>query len=888
MNTGRRGIAEGWLRLLLAFYPEDFRDEMGEAWLEAYRDRLRDARRRRGRLGALAVSCRALGDSLRNGAGERLRPAAGWRRPGRWGLDAQHAVRRLVRAPGFALAALATLALGLGGFGVVYSAVDAVLLEPPAYEEPGDLYYVWRDYTWVPFLRGWVAGTDVAALAEAGGAIEGVAGMDLTDATLDGGPGAEPEEVAILLTTPNLFDLLGVPPALGRGFAPHEVGPDRPPVVVLGHDLWQRRFGGDPAVIGREIRIEGDPFTVVGVTGPDFRFAFHSSLGPPLAADAYATFDLHLAETDPRSGSFAALVRGRSGSTPEEVAGAVAAVARALDERDFQGRGLELRTVGLWQDLVAPVRPALVALGVAAAFLLVVLAANLGALLLARAARREREIAVSRALGADRAALALAMLFEGGLLGGLGGAAGALLAVWGSRALVALAPADLPRRTEIGVDPGVAAMVVVAGALLGLAAGAIPAAWAARTGLSSLLGRTSVRGGGGHGRMRRGLVVAQVALSLALLSAGGLLARSLERLLAADPGFRPEGVLTLRVPLDARRYPEAAGIDFQRRLTASLARLPGVETAGAVSALPLSASTDQTGIAFPGAPGNTGVAEHDTPLVDVLLAFPGAPEALGMDVVEGRAFGAASAEGVIEAVIDQALARRFFPGASALGRTLTLNEQELTVVGVVRQARMYDLHRDGREQVWARNDDLRWYGSLYYLLRTGGDPMALAAAAQRTVREIDPALPVSEVRTLESVVGDALRQERLNVLLVGSFALGALALSAMGLYALVSGAVVRRRHELGVRMALGAGQSRVVRLVLGDGLALVALGALVGLPGVYLTGRVMRGLVVGISPFDPATLAAVAAGLALVTAVACWLPARRVAAIDPARSLRSD
>jgi predicted permease len=363
--------------------------------------------------------------------------------------------------------------------------------------------------------------------------------------------------------------------------------------------------------------------------------------------------------------------------------------------------------------------------------------------------------------------------------------------------------------------------------------------------------------------------------------------RSLDRLLRADPGFRADGVLTLRVPLDPQRYPEAEGIAFQRRLIAELERIPGVTAAGAVSTLPLSAGADQSDVRFPGAPGNNGVAEHDAPLIDFVRALPGAFETLGMRLVEGRGFAAAPPEGVKETVIDQTLARTFFPGTSAVGSTMTVGEDALTVVGVVRQARLYDVHQDGRAQAWIRNEDFP-YASLYYALRTAGEPLDLAPAVRRAVRGLDPAVPVSEVRTLDELVGDALRQQRLATLLVGAFGLGALVLSAMGLYALVSGAVIRRRHELGVRMALGAGRGRVVGLVLGDGLTLVAVGVLVGAPGVYLAGRLLRGVVVGVSPFDPATLAAVAAGLALVAAAACWLPARRVAGIDPARSLRSN
>jgi predicted permease len=798
------------------------------------------------------------------------------------------AVRRLVRAPLFVLTTVGTLAVGLGAFAVVYAVVDKVLIEPLPYERPDDLYFVWRDYVPISLERGWVAGTDVAALSGAGGVIEGVVGLALSEATLSRSADNEPQEVAVMASSASLFDILGVRPTLGRAFAPDEAGPGRTPVAVLSYDIWRRRFGGDRSVVGSEIRLDGAPYRVIGVAGPDFRFVRHSSLGPPEGADVYTTLDYELAGTDPLAGTFAALIRARPGTTPSVVASAVGAVGAMLDERDFQGTGLRLRTVGLKPDLVSGVRPALVVLGIAGVFLLLVLLVNLGALLLARAGQREREFAVSRALGARPFEVVGATVVEGGLLGTLGGVAGVLLAVWGSRALVALAPADLPRRESIGVDAGTAVVVIGVGVVVGLLAAAVPALWAVRTGLSPLLRSAAVRGGGGHGRMQRGMVVAQVALSLMLLSTGGLVARSFERLLRADPGFDAAGVLTLRVPVSADRYPDdAAATSLHGRVEDQLRALPGVKSVGASSALPLTASADQGQVQFPGAPGNTGSPDHDEPLVDAVPVRPGYLETMGIRVLAGSAFQGARPPGIGEAVIDRTLAAKFFPTGNPVGATMQLYGDSLRVVGVVEHARQYDVYQDGYPQVYVRNEDYA-KSSLFFALRTDRAPLDLVRDARAAIHRVDPQLAVSEVRSMEQVVGESLRQQRLSAVLLGGFALAALLLAAMGLFGIVSGSVNRRRHEFAVRMALGADHARVLRLVLGDGARLVLLGLLVAVPGIYLAGQGIRGVLVGVSPLDPLTLGAVVAGLVVVTLTACYLPARRVLGIQPGRTLREE
>jgi putative ABC transport system permease protein len=880
-------ISDRWFRLLLKSYPEDFRDDHGQSLAETYRDRARQALSHGGVVSLAAVWLSALRDALTSGPAERQHPAAWWRRGGHWGRDLEFATRRLVRSRGLVLAVVGTLTVGLGAFAVVYTAVQKILLEPMPYRDPDDLYFVWRDYRAIFDLdRGWLAGPDIAALQTAGGVIEGAVGLMRQQTTLSIGDGVEALQVPIIATSPELFPLLGVSPAIGRGFSDTEVGPGRPPVIVLAHALWQR-LGGHAAILGSELRLNGRPFNVIGVMPPDFTFHRHSSLGPPQGADAFITLDVDLAKASPNAGSYAGLLRARPGTAPDQVTAAVTAVGRMLDQRDWRGRGMKWYPVGLKSDLVARVRPALVVIGAAGVFLVLVLMVNLSSVLLARATAREREFAVSRALGANGFAIARATLLEGALLGLIGGITATLAAIGGTRLLIALAPLDLPRREAVAVTVDVAAVVIGVGILLGVIAAIGPALWAGRSSLASLLAATSVRGGAGQGRLRRALVAVQVALSLVLLTAGGLVVRSFDRLLAADPGFAPGGLLTLRVPMPSLLIPQAAeALTTQDRIVEALGAIPGVTGVSAVDALPLSASANQTTIRIPGAPGNTGNADQDAPLVDYFGVRAGYTDVMRMRVVAGRTFTPIRRPEVREILIDTHLAAKFFPASNPIGVTFPFDEdQKVTIVGVVEQARTYDVHADGRPQVYLRAED--WgYRSLFYTVRTAGDPAALAPDVRAAIRRVNPQLAVADVRTMDDLVGDSLRQQQTSAVLIAGFALGALLLSSMGLYAVVSASVTRRRRELSLRLALGADHGRVLRLVLWEGGLVIVLGLLLAVPGIYYAGRLLRGVLVGVSAWDPTTLVAVAIGLGLVALAACYIPARRVLGIQPGESLR--
>ena len=836
-------VSDRWFRLLQRFYPPDFRDDMGEALVETYRDRARDALHRGGLPRLAGVWIRAFVDALRNGPGERLRPAAPWRRHGDWGRDAEMALRRLVRARTFAATTIATLAIGLGMVAVAVTLVGKTLIEPMPYRNPGDLYYVWRDYGSIRDMkRGGLSGSDAADLRASRGVVEDVALMQpMLGGIFAAREGDDPAEIAVTVATPNLFDMLGATPMLGRTIAANEAGPGRPNLIVLTDGLWNR-IGADPAIIGRNVRLQGNAYTVVGVLPPTFAFVRMDQNGVGQRVDAYIATHESLSSDVAQGGNYTALLRARHGASGDAVASAVAAAGKAIDTRVFSSRGLSLYAIGLQDDVVAKARPALLLVGAAGALLALMLTVNLASVLLARAAQREHEFAVSRALGASSAAVIRATLFEGGLLGLAGGATGALAAVWATKALVALAPLDFPRRDTIAADWTTGAVMIALGATLGLLAGAAPAAWAARATLSSLLAASAVRGGGGHTRMRRALVVTQVAITLVLLGSGGLVVRSVERLLRADPGFNADGVLTFRVRSPPEFFPRPVDlVGFQDRVERELRAIPGVTNASATSVLPLTGSAVTTTIRIAGAPGSTGSDDRDSPLVDLIGTRATYVPTMGMRVIAGRAFDPVRQDGRQEALIDQRQAERFFPGANPIGAKIARDGRRvsttftpapadgLTIVGVVQQARLGDVHEDGRPQLYVRTED--WgFRPLSFVVRTGRDPDAIVPEARAALRRADPRVAMGDVRSMAQIVADKHRQPRTSAVVVASFALGALLLAAMGLFGIVSNAVARRRHEMAVRLALGADHGRILRLILGEGAALVGFGVLLGVP----------------------------------------------------------
>jgi putative ABC transport system permease protein len=867
-GAARLALSARWFRLLLLCYPRDFREEFGDALVETYVDRSRAAVQRGGALGLASVWAAALVDSLYNGAAERVRPAVAWRRRGDWGRDMELVGRRLRQNPLFTLSVIATLTIGLGTFAVVYTAVDKILIEPLPYEHAEDLYMVWRKTE-----RFVITGPESAELRHARDVIEGGAIMRWAPFTIAAGANTDARRLVGLSVSPELFNVLRVRPVLGRGFRPEETGPASPDVVVLSDSLW-RHLGADAAIVGRQIMLGAKPFTVIGVMPPGFQF----SGSEPVAVDAYLPLYDDLPVQPPLVGDWMALIRARHGASPSLVQSAVDRISAGVDARVKNRRGL--RAVNLHADIVTPIRPALIALSVAAIGLVLVLTVNLASLLLARAVAREKEFAVARALGASGPRIVRATLIEGALLGLAGGLAATIAASWGVRLLVALGPADLPRRDTIALDAGVAGFVIAVGVVLGFVAATAPAVWASRASLPSLLATAAVRGAASTSRMRRGLVIAQVALSLVLLSAGGLLVRSFERLLVADPGFRPAGVLTFGLGLGNWIFPENRdSYAFQDRVEQALAALPGVTRVSAVTTLPLSGGGSISWIYLPQrVPGGTAGYR--------IFARAGYAETIGLRVIAGRTFEPVRHEGAHEALIDRQLAKYFFGSGNPLGATIMCDDRALTIVGVVEPPRIESLYRDdSHPQIFMRAEDFPdrpWRVAVH----TDNDPRALIPEVQAIIRRLDRRVPVSDIATMDDTVADRRSSERTSAVIVAGLAVGALLLVAMGLFGMVSGSVARRRGEIALRLALGATHNRVVRLVVGEAAWRVMIGSLGAIPGIYLSGQALRGLLVDVSPFDVPTLAAVALGLAAIALVTCYAAARPVTRIEPQRLLR--
>jgi predicted permease len=873
--------SERWFRLLLRFYPPDFRDEMGDALVETYRARATEALKGGRTLRLERVWFAALCDSLRNGLGERARPAVLWRRNGDWGRDMELVLRRSRQKPMFVIAALTTLTVGLSIFAVVFTAVDKILIEPLPYKNPNDLYKVYAEVPYLKVDRAPLSGLQVAELQKAGGPIEDAAAVVCGNGAIPSTDNRDAFHITSMGVTPNLFGMLGVPAALGRMLGPDDLNVRNQGPILLSNVMW-KRLGANPDIVGTKLRIGPDTHTIIGVMPANFAYSCTTAQPP----DIYTAFATPLTDF-PGGAFFLATIRARRGASPSQVDQAVRAVGRSIAEREpVKWRGLNFFSVGFQPDLVKEVRPALLALTFAGTFVLLVLTVNLASLLLARAADREKEFAVSRALGANGPAVVRATLLEGGLLGFIGGFAGAALGVWGTRLLVALGPLDLPRRETIVLNWPIAVAVILLGSTLGLIAATVPAVWSARVSLASLISTTAVRGGASSGRMRRTLIVVQVALSIILLSAGGLVVRSFEQLLAAKPGFKPEGVLTMRLSTRVLTKP-ADALAFHQRTTTALRALPGVTSVSATTDLPLSDSATDVGtVSFPGAPGNSG-EDRDQPATDFVFTHAGYVETMGMRLLAGRAFEEARHEGVREALIDRHLADQFFPNANPIGATMQLDKNNaVTIVGVIEQARLHHLYQDGRPQILLRAEDFPLDVYWFYVIRADRDPRSLISEARGAIRQVDRRIPVSMMRPMDEIVAEARSRERISAVMIGGLAVGALLQVAMGLFGMISGSVARRRGELAVRLALGATHQRVIRLVVGEGARLVMFGLLIAVPGIYMAGEALQGFLIGVSPFDGPTLVAVAAGLVAVALLACYLAARRVTTIEPDRLLR--
>jgi putative ABC transport system permease protein len=795
--------------------------------------------------------------------------------------DLRYALRSLRNAPGFAAAAVLTLALGIGANTAIFSVVDAVLLRPLPFPASDRLVRVWglhpqigRESASLPDFLDWRSQAT---------SLEGLSALSNARFTLTGT--GEPEMIRGAFVTADFFHTLGVAPLQGRTFLPGEDTRAAAHVVVLGEGFWRDRFGADPRVLGRQLRLNGTSYTVVGVAPAAARLA-----GPVDAWTTLAT-DTILGR---RSDFLHVVGRLRPGASTERAREELVTIMRRLEARFPETNTSWSADVQPLRDAtVGPVRTALVIFMAAVALVLLIACANVANLMLARAAAREHEIVIRTALGASRGRVLRQLLTESVLLALIGGVLGVLLAAWGVQALGSVQPDTLPRVEEIGLDGRALAFALVLSVATGLLFGLAPAARLSGRAFSGGLrdGNRSVAGGRGLRNLRGGLVLAEVAVAFVLLVGAGLLVRSFDRLLRVEPGFRTDGLFTARVLLPRTKYGEPAKqTAFYERIVGSLTAMPGVTSAAAVSDAPLGDSPPYLSFDIEGQAARQRGTVQDA---EVFSASPTYFTTLRIPLVQGRPFGDADrADGLPVAIINRTLARRYFGDRSPVGARLTFEDatdstaQWMTVVGVVGDIHHAGLSDPPYPQVYlplAQSPE-RW---MVLVARTrSADPLALGPATRSALASIDPDLALSQVTTMEQRIAGVTARPRISALVLGSFALTALLLAAIGIYGVISYGVIQRTRELGIRMALGAGSRSVLTLVLREAMTPVAAGIAVGVLAAWAATRVLRSLLFQTGTTDVTTFLGVTLFLTSAALTACYLPARRAALSDPAVALR--
>ena len=828
--------------------------------------------------------------------------------------DLRQAARALRRSPGFALTAVLTLALGIGASTAIFSVANAVLLRPLPYAQPDRLVLVWgemraRGVNDFPFPPG-----DFQDLKEQAGAFEDLAAVNTFRNSLIGD--GDPEQVRVAGVTPNFLSMLGARVLHGRDFTaddaqpqpePPQQGaqqpnvqqgpppPQLPAVVVLNHDYWQRRFGGDPGVVGRTLQIGAQSALVAGVLAPGFELLWptRSTVNVERVPDMFAAMRINYA-TASRNNVFLRVVgRLRPGVTVETAQQQAERLAADLRQRFpiKNTAGLHFQVRPMHEDLVQNVRPAIVALLGAVGFLLLIACANVANLLLVRAGARERELAVRAALGSSPWRLVRQMLAESVVLA-LGGAVLGIALAWaGIRVLLALAPETLPRMEAVALDPLVLGFAILAALLSAVIFGLVPALRASRPDLAEVLRQAGRQPGLSGGRLLRSAVVtAEVALSFVLLIGGGLMARSFLALQGTDPGYDPTNVLTFVANPPPNPSPEARAA-YMRQLRERLLALPGVTAVTGANPLPLDGGIANARWGPMEAASDPAKFQQ----ADAFFVLPGYHEAMRTRLIAGRTFTEEdNRNDAMRVIIDEKLAAKAFPGRPApsiigerlLIRIRSAEPETWEVIGVVAHQRHSSLAEDGREEVFWTDGIVGHGAAARWAVRTTGDPTALAPAARRTLQALDPRVPFAEVQPMSAFVDRAMAPTRFTLALIAVFAAIATLLAGVGLYGVLSTVVRQRTAEIGVRMAFGAPSGSIFRLVLSEGMVMSALGIVLGILGALLLTRVLQSLLVGVAATDPVTFAATAALFLAVAALACWLPARRATRIDPVTAFR--
>ncbi len=861
---------------------EELREEIEGHLAEAVR-----ARTQRGESAseAEAAARRELGNALL--VREVTRDTWGWGVVDELVQDASYALRVLRRNPGFSAVALLTLALGIGANVAIFDVVHAVLLRPLPLPDDERLVIVgpeWRGSI------GSVAPADFLDLRRQNTVFAGMAAVRAVN--LDLRAGEQPERREGVIVTPEFFDVVGVKPRLGRGFLPDEQGAGRDHVVVIGDSLWRSRFGASPDVLGQPLLLDNEPYSVIGVAPPGFRFPEDAELWlPPRFAVPQRIGELKDPSQNRGSHYFDTYARLRPGVSYREAQADVglimARIAQADPTADARG-GVLVRN--LREHLVGESRRALLVMLGAVALVLLVACANVASLLLARGAARQREIAVRTALGASRGRLARLVLTESLVLGLLGSGLGIALAGACVPLLVRLVPESAQNLVRLRLDPLVLVFALATALVTSLVFGLSPAfvAMAGRGAAALHDAARASTAGRGRRSLQRLLVTAETALALMLLAGAGLLVKSFLRMRGVDPGFRPAGVLSMGVNLPPAAYREAPRrIAYAREALANVLRVPGVAAAALVTRVPLRPGSSSRGVRVEGR-SYPPEQQVEKIIPNYVAVSPGYFRTLGIALVSGREFSRDDGpDRPRVAVVSAALAEAFWPGESPIGRRLELNDDKLEVVGVAGDVHTASLWQRPLPLLYVPYEQDPW-SFMSFVTRSEPDPAAVAGAVRRAIQAVDASLPVTGVRTLEQVVAESLAPRRFHTGLLGAFAALALVLAMMGVYGVLSYAVAQRTREIGIRAALGAEPGRLFREVVVEGLRVVGVGAILGLAGAFAARSALTTLLFEVSPLDPATLAIVVVLLVAVSVSACLVPARRAMRVDPVTALRTE
>ena len=801
--------------------------------------------------------------------------------------DVRYALRMLWKQPGFTAVAVLAVALGIGANTTIFSGVDALLLRPFSFPEPERVYFVWEQNPQSGSVRGSVAPANFFDLRSQVRSLEHLSAYN--GASFNLSEGDQPERLEGSVVSASIFKLVDARPALGRLFTQEEEEWGKDKVVVLGHGLWQRRFGSDPRIVGRQLKLNGQAYEVVGVMPPKFSF-------PPNGGELWTPMSFTAEDAKVRGNHFLRVMgRLAPGVSTEQAGAELAGVARQLEgQYPDTNAGRNFGVESIIANFTRGPRPGLTVLLGAVGFVLLLACANVANLILVRAAARQKEIAIRLAMGASRARLVRQLLTESVVLALGGGALGVLLAVWGVALTSAAIPQSLakylPGWENMGINPRALLFTLGVSVLTGLLFGLAPALQATRTNCNEALkdgGRTSATHT--HNRLRSLLVVSEITLSLILLIGAGLMIRSFMQLLRVDPGYDPSNVVVMNLALGGDKYEEPQPrVDFYQQLMRRIAGVPGVVRAGAVNQLPLSRSNSSSAFTIEGRPPLPKGQETDA---DWRPVTPGYLETMNIPLRRGRLLSERDdrRDAPRAVLINEALAERHFPGEDPLGRRLDFGDAQKEgyweIVGIVGNIKHSSLDDPAYAEAYVAHAKSPWRG-MAVVVRTTNDPVQIVSAVQTELLAIDRDQPAFDVRTMDRVVSESLAPQRVTMVMMGIFAVIALLLAAVGVYAVMSYAVTQRTHEIGVRLALGAQPADILRMVVRQGMALAGAGLALGLVASYFLTQGMSKVLYGVSASDPVTFAGISALLAVVAFAANYLPARRATKVDPMQALR--